>query len=106
MIQGRDVEQFQRSASRAERTSVTSLTIAERSGPTLAASTRPDSSNPSRSDVVFMRADSTEAWRDAVAPLVALTARDLRIVIADLKERIRVRFGIPLEEEVQYIGFE
>ncbi len=34
------------------------------------------------------------------------TARDLRLVIADLKERIRSRFGIPLEEEVQYIGFE
>ena len=34
------------------------------------------------------------------------TARDLRIVIADLQERIRQRFGIPLEEEVQYIGFE
>jgi len=27
-------------------------------------------------------------------------------VIADLQERIRQRFGIPLEEEVQYIGFE
>lgn len=34
------------------------------------------------------------------------TAHDLRIVIDDLKARIRQRFGIPLEEEVQYIGFE
>lgn len=34
------------------------------------------------------------------------TAYDLRIVIADLKARIRQRFGIPLEEEVQYVGFE
>jgi UDP-N-acetylmuramate dehydrogenase len=33
------------------------------------------------------------------------TARDLRTIIADLQQRIQTRFGIPLEEEVQYIGF-
>jgi UDP-N-acetylmuramate dehydrogenase len=33
------------------------------------------------------------------------TAADLVTVIADLKKRIQDRFGIPLEEEVQYIGF-
>jgi UDP-N-acetylmuramate dehydrogenase len=33
------------------------------------------------------------------------TARDLRTVITDLQQRIQTRFGIPLEEEVQYIGF-
>ena len=33
------------------------------------------------------------------------TARDLTIVIAELKERVRARWGIPLEEEVQYVGF-
>ncbi|MCU1328836.1 MAG: UDP-N-acetylenolpyruvoylglucosamine reductase [Bryobacterales bacterium] len=33
------------------------------------------------------------------------TARDLRTIIADLQQRIQARFGIPLEEEVQYIGF-
>lgn len=32
------------------------------------------------------------------------TARDLIAVIRDLKDRIQDRFGIPLEEEVQYIG--
>ncbi len=33
------------------------------------------------------------------------TAADLVAVIADLKTRIRDRFGIDLEEEVQYAGF-
>ena len=32
------------------------------------------------------------------------TARDLVTVIKDLKHRIESRFGIPLEEEVQYVG--
>jgi len=32
------------------------------------------------------------------------TARDLVAMIADLKQRIGLRFGIPLEEEVQYVG--
>lgn len=32
------------------------------------------------------------------------TARDLIAVIQDLKQRIESRFGIPLEEEVQYVG--
>ncbi len=33
------------------------------------------------------------------------TARDLRELIADLKQRVQARFGIELEEEVQYVGF-
>ena len=32
------------------------------------------------------------------------TARDLRELIAELKERVRARFGLDLEEEVQYVG--
>jgi len=32
------------------------------------------------------------------------TARDLLTVISELKQRIGTRFGIPLEEEVQYVG--
>jgi UDP-N-acetylmuramate dehydrogenase len=34
------------------------------------------------------------------------TAADLCAMIADLKSRVRTRFGIELEEEVQYVGFE
>lgn len=34
----------------------------------------------------------------------AATAGDLMALIADLKERVRARFGLELEEEVQYIG--
>lgn len=34
------------------------------------------------------------------------TARDLRALIADLKALVRERFGIELEEEVQYVGEE
>jgi len=33
------------------------------------------------------------------------TARELCEIIAGLKERVRARFGLQLEEEVQYIGF-
>ena len=33
------------------------------------------------------------------------TARQLREVIQDLKRRVHDRFGLDLEEEVQYIGF-
>ncbi len=33
------------------------------------------------------------------------TARDLVAIIAELKERVERRWGIPLEEEVQYVGF-
>ncbi len=33
------------------------------------------------------------------------TARDLCDIIGDLKSRVRARFGLELEEEVQYIGF-
>ena len=33
------------------------------------------------------------------------TAADLRALIAELKERVAARFGITLEEEVQYVGF-
>jgi UDP-N-acetylmuramate dehydrogenase len=33
------------------------------------------------------------------------TARDLVAVISELKERVERRWGIPLEEEVQYVGF-
>jgi len=32
------------------------------------------------------------------------TARDLRTLIGELKRRVRERFGIDLEEEVQYVG--
>jgi UDP-N-acetylmuramate dehydrogenase len=32
------------------------------------------------------------------------TTRDLRALIADLKQRVRTRFGIEVEEEVQYVG--
>lgn len=34
------------------------------------------------------------------------TASDLRALIDDLKTRVRARFGLELEEEVQYVGFE
>ena len=34
------------------------------------------------------------------------TARDLCAIIADLKGRVRDRFGLQLEEEVQYLGME
>lgn len=33
------------------------------------------------------------------------TAADLRRMIAELKRRVRERFGLELEEEVQYVGF-
>jgi UDP-N-acetylmuramate dehydrogenase len=33
------------------------------------------------------------------------TARDLCALIADLKQRVKERFGLELEEEVQYVGF-
>lgn len=33
------------------------------------------------------------------------TARELREIIGDLKARVRARWDIPLEEEVQYVGF-
>jgi len=33
------------------------------------------------------------------------TARELCAIIADLKSRVQNRFGLTLEEEVQYIGF-
>jgi len=33
------------------------------------------------------------------------TARDLRFLIDELKRRVRDRFGLELEEEVQYVGF-
>ncbi len=33
------------------------------------------------------------------------TARDLVSIIAELKQRVERRWGIPLEEEVQYVGF-
>src|ERR1035441_5632799 len=33
------------------------------------------------------------------------TAADLRALIEDLKARVRARFGLELEEEVQYVGF-
>ncbi len=33
------------------------------------------------------------------------TARELRDVIEELKKRVRERFGIEVEEEVQYVGF-
>lgn len=34
------------------------------------------------------------------------TARELRALIGELKVRVRDRFGLLLEEEVQYVGFE
>jgi UDP-N-acetylmuramate dehydrogenase len=34
------------------------------------------------------------------------TARELRELIGDLKSRVRARFGLELEEEVQYVGFD
>jgi UDP-N-acetylmuramate dehydrogenase len=34
------------------------------------------------------------------------TAAEFRSLVAELKRRVRERFGIELEEEVQYIGFE
>lgn len=34
------------------------------------------------------------------------TADDLVAIIRDLKQRVRERFGIDLEEEIQYIGFD
>jgi UDP-N-acetylmuramate dehydrogenase len=33
------------------------------------------------------------------------TARDLILIVNELKNRVRERWGIPLEEEVQYVGF-
>jgi UDP-N-acetylmuramate dehydrogenase len=33
------------------------------------------------------------------------TARDLVAIVDELKRRVRERWGIPLEEEVQYVGF-
>lgn len=33
------------------------------------------------------------------------TARDLVAIISELKQRVEQRWGIPLEEEVQYVGF-
>ena len=33
------------------------------------------------------------------------SARDLREIIGELKGRVRDRFGLELEEEVQYVGF-
>ena len=33
------------------------------------------------------------------------TARDLVGIITELKRRVRERWDIPLEEEVQYVGF-
>ena len=33
------------------------------------------------------------------------TARELCEIIADLKSRVQSRFGLTLEEEVQYVGF-
>jgi UDP-N-acetylmuramate dehydrogenase len=33
------------------------------------------------------------------------TARDLAGIIGELKRRVGDRWGIPLEEEVQYVGF-
>ncbi len=34
------------------------------------------------------------------------TAQELRQVIGELKRRVRERFGIDLEEEIQYVGFD
>ncbi len=33
------------------------------------------------------------------------TARELRGIIAELQQRVQTRWGMPLEEEVQYVGF-
>jgi UDP-N-acetylmuramate dehydrogenase len=33
------------------------------------------------------------------------TAADLRALINELKRRVRERFGIEIEEEVQYVGW-
>jgi UDP-N-acetylmuramate dehydrogenase len=33
------------------------------------------------------------------------TARELRALVDDLKAKVRTRFGLELEEEVQYVGF-
>jgi UDP-N-acetylmuramate dehydrogenase len=33
------------------------------------------------------------------------TARELCAMIGDLKQRVRDRFGVELQEEVQYVGF-
>ena len=33
------------------------------------------------------------------------TACDLVSIISELKQRVESRWGIPLEEEVQYVGF-
>jgi UDP-N-acetylmuramate dehydrogenase len=33
------------------------------------------------------------------------TSKDLTSVITELKDRVEQRWGIPLEEEVQYVGF-
>ena len=33
------------------------------------------------------------------------TARDLRALIDDLKQRVWSKFAVALEEEVQYVGF-
>jgi UDP-N-acetylmuramate dehydrogenase len=33
------------------------------------------------------------------------TARQLREVITELKQRVRERYGFAIEEEVQYVGF-
>ena len=34
------------------------------------------------------------------------TAADLRALILELKRRVRDRFGIEIEEEVQYVGWD
>jgi UDP-N-acetylmuramate dehydrogenase len=34
------------------------------------------------------------------------TARDLLRIVDELKRRVRQHWDIPLEEEVQYVGFE
>jgi UDP-N-acetylmuramate dehydrogenase len=34
------------------------------------------------------------------------TAADLRALILELKRRVRERFGIEIEEEVQYVGWD
>jgi UDP-N-acetylmuramate dehydrogenase len=33
------------------------------------------------------------------------TARDVVAIITELKDRVKARWDIPLEEEVQYVGF-
>ena len=32
------------------------------------------------------------------------TARELRLLISELKRRVKAKFGLELEEEVQYVG--